>query len=96
MDHVCLAVPVLPGKSADARAFFKQLDGARRQEFDASERKIGITKELWYLAPLPSGDLLIAYMESGDFNRALERALELAKSDEATHLPGWCGPAPEA
>ena len=31
-----------------------------------------------------------------DFNRALERALELAKSDEATHLPGWCGPAPEA
>ena len=31
-----------------------------------------------------------------DFNRALEKALELAKSDEATHLPGWCGPAPEA
>ena len=31
-----------------------------------------------------------------DFNRALERALELAKSDAATHLPGWCGPAPEA
>src|SRR5580700_987021 len=31
-----------------------------------------------------------------DFNRALERALELAKSDAANHLPGWCGPAPEA
>jgi len=31
-----------------------------------------------------------------DFNHALEKALELAKSDEATHLPGWCGPAPEA
>src|SRR6516225_3920549 len=31
-----------------------------------------------------------------DFSRAIEKALELAKSDEATHLPGWCGPAPEA
>jgi hypothetical protein len=31
-----------------------------------------------------------------DFDRALEKALELAKSQEATHLPGWCGPAPEA
>jgi len=31
-----------------------------------------------------------------DFDRALERALQLAKSGDASHLPGWCGPAPEA
>jgi hypothetical protein len=31
-----------------------------------------------------------------DFDRALEKALELGKSQAATHLPGWCGPAPEA
>jgi hypothetical protein len=30
-----------------------------------------------------------------DFNRAIERALELAKSPDAGYLPGWCGPAPE-
>ena len=30
------------------------------------------------------------------FDRALERALQLAKSGDASHLPGWCGPAPEA
>ena len=56
MDHVCLALPVLPGKATDARTFLQQLDGSRRAEFDASERRIGITKELWYLASLPSGD----------------------------------------
>ena len=28
-----------------------------------------------------------------DFDAALVRALELAKSDEAHYLPGWCGPA---
>jgi len=27
-----------------------------------------------------------------DFVRALERALKLAKSEEADYLPGWCGP----
>jgi hypothetical protein len=30
-----------------------------------------------------------------DFDRAIERALQLAKSTDADYLPGWCGPAPE-
>jgi len=30
-----------------------------------------------------------------DFDRSLERALQLAKSMDADYLPGWCGPAPE-
>jgi len=29
------------------------------------------------------------------FDRALEKALQLAKSTDAGYLPGWCGPAPE-
>jgi hypothetical protein len=30
-----------------------------------------------------------------DFASAVETALELAKSEEANYLPGWCGPVPE-
>jgi hypothetical protein len=30
-----------------------------------------------------------------DFDRAMEQALALAKTDEAGYLPGWCGPSPE-
>lgn len=30
-----------------------------------------------------------------DFNGALDQALELAKSEDAGYLPGWCGPSPE-
>jgi hypothetical protein len=30
-----------------------------------------------------------------DFERAVEEALDLAKSDAADYLPGWCGPSPE-
>lgn len=30
-----------------------------------------------------------------DFDRAVEKALQLARSMEADYLPGWCGPVPE-
>jgi len=30
-----------------------------------------------------------------DFDKALEKALDLAKSGDAIYLPGWCGPASE-
>ena len=70
MDHICIPVPLLPGKTADARRFLQQLDGPRRAEFDASERRIGITKELWFLGQVPGGDQLIGYMETPDFARA--------------------------
>jgi hypothetical protein len=34
-------------------------------------------------------------MVERDFDRAVAKALQLAKSTEAGYLPGWCGPAPE-
>jgi Family of unknown function (DUF6176) len=71
MDHVCLVAPVLEGKAEAARAFMHDLDGARRDDYDRSEQRIGITKEVWFLAPTPGSELLVGYMESGDFNTAL-------------------------
>jgi hypothetical protein len=71
MDQICLAIPVLPGKSDAARDFFDELETRRKGDYDASERRIGITKEVWYLATLPSGDHLVAYMESQNFGNAL-------------------------
>jgi hypothetical protein len=71
MDQFCLALPILPGKSDDARAFMAELDRPRNGQYDASERRIGISKEAWFLAPLPAGEHLIAYMESGDIQGAI-------------------------
>jgi hypothetical protein len=71
MDHICMVIPVTSGKSAAARAFLQQLDGAKRSDYDASERRIGITKEVWFLAAGAAGDQLVGYMESADFGRAL-------------------------
>ena len=72
MNEICLVFPILPGKTGDARAFQRELDTDRKADYDRSERRIGIEKELWYLASLPSGDQLVVYMETPDFNRALQ------------------------
>ena len=71
MDQICLVVPVLPGKTADARDFMHELEGNRKPSYQHSERRIGIVKEVWYLARTPAGDQLVAYMESHDFPTAL-------------------------
>ena len=71
MDQVCAVFPVLPGKSGAARDFMRQLDTERKGEFDRSERRIGITKEVWFLAQGAGGDQLVGYMETKDFKNAI-------------------------
>jgi Family of unknown function (DUF6176) len=71
MDQVCFALPLVPGKTEAARAFMRELEGPRKGQFASSEQRIGITKELWYLQQTPNGDLLVTYMESPDFGKAL-------------------------
>jgi Family of unknown function (DUF6176) len=71
MDQVCLVVPVQTGKSDDARAFMRELEEQRKGAYAQSEQRIGIDKEVWFLARTDSGDLLVSYMESPDFANAL-------------------------
>jgi hypothetical protein len=65
-------IPVLAGKSDDARDFMQELEQSRKADYDRSERRIGISKEVWYLAQLNGSDALVAYMESRDFSEALK------------------------
>jgi len=71
MDQICLVVPVLPGRTADARDFMRELEAGRNADYQRSEQRIGIVKEAWYLARTPVGDQLVAYLESPDFPKAL-------------------------
>jgi len=71
MDQICLVVPIIPGRTADARDFMRELENERNADYQASEQRIGIVKEAWYLAPTPGGDQLVGYLESPDFATAL-------------------------
>ena len=80
MNQICLVIPITPGKSDDARDFMRELEHQRKAVYDQSERRIGITKEVWYLARTPGGDQFVAYMETADFGKAL--SLFSASRDE--------------
>ena len=71
MDYIGFALPILPGQAPAARAFHQELMEAHRADYAASERAIGITKELWFVQETPNGDFFVAYMESADFGQAL-------------------------
>jgi len=71
MDHVCVVFPILPGKTEAARAFQRELGTTWKADYAHSERRIGITKEHWFLAAVPGGDQLVVYIESPDFARAI-------------------------
>ena len=73
MDHIGFALPILPGKGMAARAFQRELAGARQAEYADSERALGVVKELWFVQETPNGDLFVAYLESPDGKRALDR-----------------------
>jgi hypothetical protein len=73
MDQICLVISVLQGKSDDARDFMRELEESRKADYGRSEQRIGITKEVWYLAHLNGSDALVAYMESQNFGEALTR-----------------------
>lgn len=70
MDQTCLVLPILPGMTDAARRFLRELGTARTADYDRSQRRLGITKTVWYIASLPSGDHLVAYIEGDDFHRA--------------------------
>ena len=84
MDQICLVVPVLPGRTADARDFMRELEASRNAGYQASEQRIGIVKEAWYLARTPAGDQLVAYLESPDVPAAFS-----ARSQSHDEFDQW-------
>ena len=71
MEQICLVLPVQQGHSDDAREFMRELEESRKGDYARSEQRIGITKEVWFLAAVDGGEAMVAYMETEDFAHAL-------------------------
>ena len=72
MDQALFALPILPGKTAAARAFLQELGGPRKQDLAACGDSAGIAKEMWAIQQTPQGDLFVAYLAGDDLARAFE------------------------
>ena len=53
------AFPVLPGKIEAGRAFARETMGARRADYDESQKRNGITRETWTLQETPDGNAFV-------------------------------------
>jgi hypothetical protein len=71
MEQVCLVLPVQHGHSDDARDLMRELEASRKPDYAHSEERIGITKEVWFVAATNGEHVLIGHMETGDFANAL-------------------------
>jgi hypothetical protein len=74
MPLMAVAFPILPGKTAEWRAWMEELNGPRHAEFADSRRRAGV-HERTFLQPTPMGDLVIVTLEgndpSGSFGRMI-------------------------
>ena len=70
MDHTCIVVPVKPGKEEALRDFYREIEGPRHEDYDHSEQRLAISKEVAFSAKTDGATVAVIYIESEDFERA--------------------------
>ncbi|HEY1167726.1 MAG TPA: hypothetical protein VGE81_01915 [Candidatus Limnocylindrales bacterium] len=76
MAVMAVAFPIAPGKTADWRRFVGELNGARRAEYVASRKALGI-RERTFLQPTPMGDLVIVTLEGDNPAQSFRRFVSM-------------------
>jgi hypothetical protein len=79
MALMATALPILPGKTEEWRAFVAELNGPRRADFAESRRRAGV-RERTFLQSTPMGDLVIITLEGDDPAGAFQKMI--AQDDE--------------
>jgi hypothetical protein len=79
MAVYCFTQSIQPGKRGDARAIFEEIRTSRREEYEASRKRLGIREERVWFQSLPDAEMAVVYWEGDDPRGALER---FASSDD--------------
>ena len=72
MEQTLFALPILPGKTAAARAFLQEVGGPRKQELAACGDSVGIGREVWAIQQMPQGDMYVAYITGENIAEAFK------------------------
>lgn len=71
MSGIILTFPILAGKVEAWRRFCQELAGSRRQSYEASRKRLGITRERMALVETAFGSTAVTTLEAPDVDRAL-------------------------
>lgn len=66
MGGFAFAIPVVPGKEELDRSTLGEMLGARRDEYEASLRDAGITRQAVWHQETPGGTVAVVYVEGDD------------------------------
>lgn len=72
MALFAIAVPILPDRMKEFEAFIGELNGARKAEFQASRKRLGV-RERTFHQHTPIGDIVIVTLEGDDPAAAFAR-----------------------
>lgn len=78
MASLASAFPILPGKLEEWSSFCREMAGPRLKEYEASRKRLNITREVSYLQPTPQGALAVVYIEAQDI-QAMFRSLAVSQ-----------------
>jgi hypothetical protein len=71
MSGIVLTFPILSGKVEAWRRFCQELSGSRRQPYEASRQRMGITRERLALVETAFGATAVTTLEAPEVDRAL-------------------------
>ena len=84
-------IPVPAGNTEALKDAFTEMEGAREQQCVDNRHVMGITREFVSLQETPQGDLLVAYLEGDDPDKAVERMMA-SDSEYARWIAGTVFP----
>jgi hypothetical protein len=71
MERMCLLVPVRPGRRDELMEFMREVNGPRHRDLGATEHRIGVTREVLFLAGDGDHDQLVMYLEGESLGDSL-------------------------
>jgi hypothetical protein len=71
MSGIILTFPIVAGKVEAWRRFCQEMSGYRRQTYEASRRRLGITRERLALVETAFGSAAVTTLEANDVGLAL-------------------------
>ena len=76
MASISFAVPIVKGKTDTWKRAVAEMKGARSNEYRASRKRAGLTRELACLQSTPMGDFVVVTLEGADPLASLKKMIE--------------------